>query len=274
MISRSDRALDDTCELRVPVWVSYPPPVPPRSVPDDELGALLTRPPATTRYGRAARPRSDELEERRPGRPTVGWAVACALAIAGGAAILLPLSPPGSRSADAPLAAASTASVPAWKSTIDLGSAASTTDAQPVVAAPTGGAAAAAVPVRLRIATLAFTAPITRLATADDGSLPFPADPAAIGWDTRSAPPGLGGATVLTSVGWDGADLQAGDALVVDRMDGSAVTFAVSGVQFFTADALPGDALYGDPAVAGLRLVVRGVDGDGVVVFGSVAARG
>lgn len=110
-----------------------------------------------------------------------------------------------------------------------------------------------------------------------------------VGWYDRSPTPGQRGPAVLAGhVDWGGKrgafyglrELRAGDAVVIDRADGSVATFRVDRVEEHPKDDFPTEEVYGDIDHAGLRLITCGGSfdtgsgnyRDNVIVFASLAA--
>jgi hypothetical protein len=146
-------------------------------------------------------------------------------------------------------------------------------------------------PVRLQIPALGISVPVTGVGVERDGSLQVPEGAGAVGWYRRGAIPGQSGPAVLAGhVDWDGVrgafyglrELRPGDAVVVDRTDGTAATFRVDRVETHDKDEFPTEAVYGEIDHAGLRLITRGGafdEGaaeypDNVIVFASLVATG
>lgn len=146
----------------------------------------------------------------------------------------------------------------------------------------------ASVPVRLQIPAIGVDTGLMSLGLQDDGSLEVPPEGFPAGWYTEAPTPGeLGPAIIAGHVDWDGSpgvffslrDLAPGDAITVERTDGSAARFRVGSVQQFPKDEFPTDAVYADIAHAGLRLITCGGSFDGaarsyednIVVFADLA---
>ncbi|MGY1680586.1 class F sortase [Geodermatophilus sp. SYSU D01176] len=222
---------------------AYPPPL----VPPD-VGALLTRPPRVTRYGRHRR--------RRP-RAALAWSAASVVLTTVGAGLLVL----GPSPADAPVhrVVAAPAELP---------------PAPPARAAVTAVAPVAVVhqlpasaPTAVRIPALGVTSDVMELGLQRDGSMEVPPGGYPVGWYERSPTPGqLGPAVLAGHVDWAGEpgafagldELLPGDTVEVDRADGSTAVFLVDRVEEHAKDAFPGDAVYGDLDHAGLRLITCG----------------
>ena len=256
----------------------YPPPPPPARTPVGaaDVEPLLGRPPAVTRYGPAAH------RVPRAARPRAGrvWAAASlALAAAGvGAVVLLPTHSSSSARLDVPLAVAA---APAGTAPIAPGAPVAT-------AARTAGLRQlpASVPVRVQIPALGMTSAIMDLGLTRTGAMEVPPGARPVGWYDRSPTPGQQGPAVLAGhVDWDGErgafyGLRAGDAVVIDRADGTVATFVVDRVEEHHKDDFPTQEVYGDIEHAGLRLITCGGTfdkktgnyEDNVIVFASLTA--
>ncbi|MGY1709199.1 class F sortase [Geodermatophilus sp. SYSU D00758] len=251
----------------------YPPPLPPREGgAADPVAALLARPPRVARYERRSRPRP------RAARAWAAraWAAASVTLAATGVAalVLLPSQAPVSARVDAPVAtspapAPAPAAVPA-----------------PVTRSPSE--LPASTPVGIRIPALGTSSEVMRLGLERDGSLEVPPGAFPVGWYEGSPTPGARGPAVLAGhVDWDGErgafhglrELRGGDAVLVDRADGTTATFVVERVEEHPKDRFPGDAVYGDLDHAGLRLITCGGSfdqetgdyRDNVIVFARLA---
>jgi sortase (surface protein transpeptidase) len=127
------------------------------------------------------------------------------------------------------------------------------------------------------------------LGLENDGSMEVPPGACPVGWYDRSPTPGQIGPAVLAGhVDWAGQhgaffglkELRPGDWIVVDRADGTQVTFEVDRVERHAKDDFPTDEVYGDIDHAGLRLVTCGgafdEDSgdylDNVIVFASLSS--
>ena len=150
-------------------------------------------------------------------------------------------------------------------------------DAPPVVEqppAPTAGVATvtdvdaeAPPPRRLSIERLGIDADLAGLRVLADGTLEVPADPDQIGWHRAGTAPGdVGPAVVVGHVdSYEGGavffrlrELQPGDRVGVQRVDGSTVEFEVYGLETVRKDSFPSDRVYGATAGPELRLVTCG----------------
>ena len=202
------------------------------------------------------------------------------LAAAGVAAVVLGVQdgPPPARVdvpvqvAAAPLAAAPRAAI-----------APQTAGPAPVLQLPTSE------PVRVAIPALGVTSEVMDLGLSRDGSMEVPPGAYPVGWYDRSPTPGaLGPAVLAGHVDWGGdtgafyglRELLPGDAVVVDRADGTRATFAVERVEEHAKDEFPTDEVYGDIDHAGLRLITCGGSfdedsgdyRDNVIVFARLVA--
>jgi hypothetical protein len=240
---------------------AYPPPLIPAPAPALPLGLPTAAHPRVTRYDRSRHPSQRRTRHRAP-RPVAAraWAsTSVVLAAAGVAAVVvLPVHPPQPTRLDVPVVVvAAPATVPAAPA------------AAPVAA--TGPAPAfqlpASQPLRVQIPALGVTSEVMRLGLARDGSMEVPPAAYPVGWYDRSPTPGqLGPAVLAGHVDWDGepgafyglSELLPGDAVVVDRADGTVATFRVDRVEEHDKDEFPSDDVYGDIDSAGLRLITCG----------------
>lgn len=147
------------------------------------------------------------------------------------------------------------------------------------------------VPVRVEIPALGVTSQVMGLGLKSDGSMEVPPGGYPVGWYMGSPTPGeLGPAVLAGHVDWAGEpgafyglrELVPGDSVVVDRADGTAVTFLVDRVEVHPKGDFPTEKVYGDIGDAGLRLITcgglfddnAGSYVDNVIVFASLAAVG
>lgn len=143
-------------------------------------------------------------------------------------------------------------------------------------------------PVRIAIPALGVRSEVMDLGLDADGAMEVPPGAYPAGWYDRGPTPGeLGPAVLAGHVDWAGepgvfaglAELAPGDAVTVERADGSTATFRVERVAEYAKDEFPGVAVYGDLDHAGLRLITCGGDfdddeasyRDNVVVFARLA---
>jgi sortase (surface protein transpeptidase) len=155
----------------------------------------------------------------------------------------------------------------------------------PVVAA--AAADPTAEPVRLRIPAIGVDTALVTLGVDADGALVPPAAFDRAGWFPGGPAPGDVGPAVLAghvdsrtgpAVFWRLGDLRPGDEVAVDRADGTAVRFTVTGVTRSPKADFPTEAVYGATPRAELRLVTCGGEfdrsrrsyTDNVVVFAQV----
>lgn len=169
----------------------------------------------------------------------------------------------------------------------------SSTVTEPAAQPPVSSAAPAPVqsgahPQRLRIPSIAVDTGLIDLGLRPDGTMEVPPDGTAAGWYVHSPNPGEIGPAVLTAhVDWQGGkgvfyDLSRtspGDAVEVDRADGSTARFTVRRIAHYAKDRFPTSAVYGDVDSAQLRLITCSGDfdqasghyRDNVVVFAELA---
>lgn len=122
------------------------------------------------------------------------------------------------------------------------------------------------VPVAVAIPAIGVTSDLQELHRDAEGTIEVPAWHHAGWWADGPKPGQLGPAVILGHVdSREGPDvfyrlheLQAGDEVVVTRVDGSTVRFAVDRVERHPKDAFPTDQVYAPSLEAGLRLVTCG----------------
>jgi hypothetical protein len=126
-------------------------------------------------------------------------------------------------------------------------------------------------PTRVRVPVIGLDSGLVDLGLDASGALEAPADFATAGWYAGGPAPGDVGPAVLAghvdssrgpAVFFRLRELTPGDAVLVDRADGSTATFAVTRVERHPKDAFPTAAVYGPTADAQLRLVTCGGDFD------------
>ncbi|MGH3259706.1 MAG: class F sortase [Streptosporangiaceae bacterium] len=190
---------------------------------------------------------------KRPGRGSLGVALAAAALCAGGfGAAMLGLADVTPASAGATLTPASvTTAVPAQRHD------------------PRVRALARSAPVRIRIPAIEVSAPVMRLGQNADGTVQVPplGDHNLAGWYDRGPAPGQRGAAVILghvdsltgiSVFFYLKDLHAGDRIYVTLADAKAAAFAVDGVQKVAKTAFPTALVYGKASYPELRLITCG----------------
>lgn len=128
-------------------------------------------------------------------------------------------------------------------------------------------------PTRVVIPALGVDVPLTGLGLEADGTMQVPTDATTVGWYTKAPTPGsLGPAVLAGHVDYRKqpgtfkrlAGLDPGDAVNVDREDGSTAGFTVVKVERYAKKRFPTDAVYGAINRAGLRLITCGGDFDDV----------
>ena len=126
---------------------------------------------------------------------------------------------------------------------------------------------AVAAPVRLRIPALHVDTPLQRLGVQADGTIAVPSRPDVAGWYERGPRPGQPGPAVIlghvdshTGPGVFVAlrTARTGTTVVVDRADGSTVTFRITAVSRVSKTRFPTDLVYAPTLDATLRLVTCG----------------
>ncbi|MQA33825.1 class F sortase [Modestobacter roseus] len=140
----------------------------------------------------------------------------------------------------------------------------------PVVVADTATATAPA-PVRVRVPAIGVDSPVPAIGVDGDGALVPPADFTRAGWFAAGPAPGETGPAVLAghvddrsgpAVFFRLEELSAGDEVVVDRADGSQVTFTVTRVAAYPKTDFATAEVYGPTADAQLRLITCGGEFD------------
>ena len=125
----------------------------------------------------------------------------------------------------------------------------------------------AANPSRVRIPAIGVDAPIIPLGLRDDGRIEVPADFDVTGWWVDGPEPGETGPAVILghvdsrdgpAVFFDLPRLDPGDPILIDRQDGSTVTYLVERVEQHPKDAFPTESVYGPTSEPVLRLVTCG----------------
>jgi sortase family protein len=123
-------------------------------------------------------------------------------------------------------------------------------------------------PVRLRIPTLHVTSSLERLDLMPDGTVAVPGRPDIAGWYERGPRPGQPGPAVVLGhvdsrttgpgIFFNLFRLKPGAAVLVDRADGSTVTFRVTKVSRVSKTRFPTDLVYTPTLQSTLRLVTCG----------------
>jgi hypothetical protein len=124
-----------------------------------------------------------------------------------------------------------------------------------------------AVPLRLRIPSQAISTPLQRLGLAADGTIAAPTRWQVAGWYDQGPRPGQKGPAVIVghvdsrsgpAVFFRLAALKRGDAVFVDREDGSTVRFRVSGQRQVPKARFPAKAVYSPSLLSSLLLITCG----------------
>lgn len=125
----------------------------------------------------------------------------------------------------------------------------------------------AAPPRRVTIDRLGIDSTLVGLKVQADGTLAVPEDFDRAGWHRAGTAPGdIGPAVLVGHVdSYEGAavfyrlrELETGDRVTVERVDGSTVVFQVYGQESVPKDAFPTQRVYGPTADAELRLLTCG----------------
>jgi hypothetical protein len=125
-----------------------------------------------------------------------------------------------------------------------------------------------ALPVRLRIPALHVTSSLLRLGKAKGGTIEVPQSPDIAGWYKDGPRPGQPGPAVIVGhvdsaatgpgIFFNLYRLKRGTAILVDRADGTKVTFRVTGVSRVPKTQFPTDLVYTPTLQPTLRLVTCG----------------
>jgi len=163
------------------------------------------------------------------------------------------------------------------------------TDELSSTTATTDDGSQVAPPTRIRIPAIEVDASMIPLGLRDDGSIEVPSDFAQTGWWVDGPEPGETGPAVVLghvdsrsgpAVFFDLDRLATGDAIHVDRLDGTTVTYVVDRTEQHAKDTFPTETVYGSTAEPVLRLVTCGGEfdrdrrsyDDNVIVFARLAA--
>jgi len=124
-----------------------------------------------------------------------------------------------------------------------------------------------ALPVRLRIPSQRINTPLQRLGQAADGTIAAPTEWQVAGWYDEGPRPGQKGPAVIVghidsrsgpAVFFRLPDLKRGDAVYVDREDGSTVRFRVTGRRQVAKARFPAKAVYSPTLRSSLLLMTCG----------------
>jgi LPXTG-site transpeptidase (sortase) family protein len=124
-----------------------------------------------------------------------------------------------------------------------------------------------ALPARLRIPAQHINTRLQRLGLAADGTIAAPSGWQVAGWYDQGPRPGQKGRAVIVghvdsrsgpAVFFDLARLRTGDAVYVDRADGSTTRFQVTGRRQVPKDRFPAEAVYSPTLQASLMLMTCG----------------
>jgi sortase (surface protein transpeptidase) len=143
-------------------------------------------------------------------------------------------------------------------------------------------------PVRLAIPAIGVATPLGRLGLEPDGGMQVPADFGRAGWFTEGPAPGQVGPSVIAghvdsrtgpAVFYRLRELRPGQAILVERADGSRLRFVVEQARSYSKEGFPTVAVFGPVPEAALRLITctgdfdraRGSYRDNLVVFARLA---
>jgi LPXTG-site transpeptidase (sortase) family protein len=128
-----------------------------------------------------------------------------------------------------------------------------------------------AAPTRVRVPGIDVDSRLVRLGVDDDGALVPPEDFARAGWFTGGPAPGETGPAVIAghvdsyrgpAVFFRLSELEEGDEVVVDRVDGTTARFTVTAVDRYPKDEFPTEQVYGPTSRPELRLITCGGEFD------------
>jgi sortase family protein len=146
---------------------------------------------------------------------------------------------------------------------------------------------AAAAPVRLVIPAIGVATPLVRLGLEGDGGMEVPADFGRAGWFAEGPVPGQVGPVIAghvdsksgPAVFYRLGELRPGQAVLVERADGSRLRFSVEEARRYPKAEFPTADVFGPVPAAALRLITcagvfdraRGSYRDNLVVFARLA---
>lgn len=119
-------------------------------------------------------------------------------------------------------------------------------------------------PVRIAIPAIGVSAPVIPLGLDRAGALEVPQDFSKTGWWTGGGRPGERGPAVIAghvdshtgpAVFFRLGDLRRGDAITVERADGSHVRFRVARSEHYSKERFPTAKVYGPTGTPALRLI-------------------
>jgi hypothetical protein len=145
-------------------------------------------------------------------------------------------------------------------------------------------------PVRLAIPAIGVATPLVRLGLEAGGGMQVPADFGRAGWFTEGPAPGQVGPSVIAghvdsrtgpAVFYRLRELRPGQAILVERADGSRLRFVVEQARSYPKEGFPTAAVFGPVPEAALRLITcggafdraRGSYRDNLVVFARLAGQ-
>ena len=122
-------------------------------------------------------------------------------------------------------------------------------------------------PERIRIPAIGVDADVADMGLNDDGSIEVPTEFADTGWWTYSPRPGRIGASAILghvdsttgpAVFYRLTDLQPGDEIHVDGVDGNTVTFTVRAIEQYPKAQFPSEQVFSATPTPTLRLITCG----------------
>jgi hypothetical protein len=126
-------------------------------------------------------------------------------------------------------------------------------------------------PVRLAIPAIGVATPLVRLGLEPGGGMAVPTDFGRAGWFAEGPAPGQVGPSVIAghvdsrtgpAVFYRLRELRPGQAILVERADGTRLRFVVEQARSFPKDGFPTAAVFGPVPSAALRLITCAGDFD------------
>jgi hypothetical protein len=201
-------------------------------------------------------------------RPSRHAAAAISLLLALGGVVVVGVALHAQRSAPQPSASAagSLVDLPTTTSVSRLTTTGSAPSAPPTTR-PVVHTFARSVPTAIDVPSIGLHSSLVQLDQNDDGSVQVPSSFHVAGWYRRSVTPGQIGPTIILGhvdskagpgIFYRLGALHPGDRVTVNRANGTAVTFEITGVREYLKSQFPTIAVYGNTPVPTIRLVTCG----------------